>query len=149
MGYAEENLTPNETLLYKARISWVIYLPGFLFMCASPIFRQYIPVALAVFGVGILMMLRAYFYAISTEFAVTNERIIAKTGLVSRNTMEVRHDKVEGLVLDQSVWGRMLNYGTLILHGTGSGSLPIRNIDNPLEFRRAALEAIDQYGSRS
>ncbi len=77
----------------------------------------------------------------STELVVTSVRIIAKHGLVSRRTTEMLHKKIESLAVQQSIPGRMLGYGTLVIHGTGGGLESIPNIARPLEFRNAAMGA--------
>lgn len=143
MGYVNENLLPDETVIYQAHIHWIIYVWGVAIVLASLFFYQFSPLALAVFGLGVVMLVKAYIFATTTEFVVTNQRIIAKMGWVSRTAVEVRHEKVEGLSLIQGVWGRMFNYGTLILSGTGTGRTLIPNIDNPLEFRKHALAAME------
>jgi uncharacterized membrane protein YdbT with pleckstrin-like domain len=80
----------------------------------------------------------------STEIAITNKRIIAKFGFISRRTVEINLDKVEALRVEQSVWGRFFNYGTVLISGTGSTVDPIANIADPLVFRRKFMEATDR-----
>jgi len=81
---------------------------------------------------------------------VTDKRIIAKTGLVSRNTVEMFLDKVESLNVDPSVGGRVLDYGTVTVRGTGETVEPIRAISNPLLLRKQFMAAADAFreGSR-
>ena len=148
MSYVEENLLPDEVVLYRAPIHWVVYLPGLLFIIGSFFFYALKWVAIAIFFCGIIQLVRAYVFVMNTEFAVTNMRIMAKTGWMARRTIEIRHEKVEGLNLVQTAWGRMFDYGTLILNGVGSGHTYIPNIDKPLEFRKRALEAIEESKKR-
>ncbi len=76
-----------------------------------------------------------------TELVVTSKRVVAKRGLIGRQTTEMLHKKVESIAVHQSVLGRLLGYGTLVIHGTGGGAEAIPNIARPLEFRNAAMAA--------
>ena len=134
-SYVDGNLLAGETVLYRSNVSkwslgWLI-LFGILLLPA--------------FGLGLVLLAWAWISYKTTEFAVTDKRIIAKTGLVSRKTVEMFLDKVESLNVDQSVWGRMLDYGTVTIRGTGATSEPINNISAPLELRRYFMEAADRY----
>ena len=75
----------------------------------------------------------------STEMAITNRRVIAKFGFIWRKTFEIDRQKVESVKVDQSILGRILDYGTVTITGTGSSSEPVQNIDSPLEFRNKLL----------
>jgi uncharacterized membrane protein YdbT with pleckstrin-like domain len=79
--------------------------------------------------------LRAFIRRATTELAVTDHRVIYKSGLLSRHTIEMNRDKVESVDVDQSLLGRILGYGTVIVRGTGGSLEPIRNIGDPLRFR--------------
>lgn len=81
----------------------------------------------------------------TTEFAVTDRRIIAKTGLISRNTVELFLDKVESLGVEQTVPGRILDFGTITIHGTGTTTEPFRSISAPLMLRKQFMQAADRY----
>ena len=81
------------------------------------------------------MVGRAWFDWWTTEIAVTDRRVITKTGFIRRKTTEMNMEKVESVDVDQSVLGRILDYGDVIVRGTGSGLAPMRNIDAPLELR--------------
>ena len=72
-----------------------------------------------------------------TEFAVTDRRVIYKCGFISRHTVEMNMDKIESVDVDQSLLGRMLNYGTIHVLGTGEGIESLRRIAAPLALRNA------------
>jgi uncharacterized membrane protein YdbT with pleckstrin-like domain len=78
---------------------------------------------------------RAFIRRASTELAVTDQRVIYKTGLLARHTLEMNRGKVESVAVDQTLLGRLFGYGTVIVRGTGSTLEPIRNISDPLTFR--------------
>jgi uncharacterized membrane protein YdbT with pleckstrin-like domain len=100
---------------------------------------------LLIVGIGLVFLVWAWIRVKSTELAITNKRVIAKFGFISRNTMEISIQKVESIQVQQSLMGRMLNYGTLIVSGTGTSHAPIPSISDPMAFRRAFVEA--QEGS--
>jgi uncharacterized membrane protein YdbT with pleckstrin-like domain len=93
-------------------------------------------VGAAVLGLlGLLSAISASVRQAATELVLTDRRVIYKTGLFKRHTMEMNRSKVETVGVDQSVFGRLLNYGTIIVRGTGGSFEPIRHIDDPLTFR--------------
>ena len=71
---------------------------------------------------GMFLLARAWFNAWITEIAVTNRRVIYKRGFISRTTAEMQMDKIESVEVDQSILGRILDYGKVTVLGTGVGS---------------------------
>jgi len=133
-SYVDSTLLQGETVMYRAKISlWSI---GHLI---------FLGVLLLAVAIGLVFLVWAYVRYKTTEFAVTDRRIIAKTGLISRSTVELFLDKVEALHVEQSVWGRLLDFGTVTIHGTGSTLEPIRNISAPLTLRKQFMQAADLY----
>ena len=94
--------------------------------------------------VGLVFLIWAWIRVRSTELAITNKRVIAKFGFVKRDTIEINLDKVEALKVEQGVWGRILNFGTIFISGSGSSVAPIPNIADPLVFRRKFMEATNR-----
>jgi uncharacterized membrane protein YdbT with pleckstrin-like domain len=133
MSYIDESLIEGETVLHRARLTWWsqagLIILGVLLL-------------VAVIGIGFLAA--AWVRMKSTEIAITNKRIIAKFGFIRRNTVEINLDKVEALRVEQGFWGRFLNYGTVLISGVGSTIDPIRDIADPLVFRRKFMEATDR-----
>jgi uncharacterized membrane protein YdbT with pleckstrin-like domain len=80
-------------------------------------------------------LLAAFIRRHTTEIAVTSRRAIYKTGVIRRITSEISVDKIETVLVDQSILGRILNFGTIVIRGTGGGLEPVRNIGDPLTFR--------------
>ncbi|MBH1638927.1 PH domain-containing protein [Stenotrophomonas maltophilia] len=145
MGYIDNNLVGSEKVLMIAKIHWGVYVGGiawatigFLLIVGDAGGAGFLALL-----IGALLLLRAFIYAASTELAITDRRVIAKFGLVRRQTVELLHSKVEGLTVNQTILGRILDFGTIVVNGTGSGRTPIRGISKPLEFRRTALAEID------
>jgi hypothetical protein len=79
----------------------------------------------------------------SSVFAVTNKRVVVKVGLVRRHSTEILLRQVEGITVDQGIMGRILDFGTIVIEGTGSDRTPYRGIGAPLKFRLAVQEQID------
>jgi len=98
---------------------------------------------LPAFGLGLVLWLVAYIRYKTTELAITNKRVIAKFGFISRHTVELNINKVEGIQVMQTITGRIFNYGSLIISGTGEQQAPIPGISNPLGFRKAFMSAQD------
>ena len=157
MGYVTNSLMTGERIVHLGKVHWFVFVPGvvmFLFyiglallLSAAEPGRQPSAVFLfapVVFVFAIVSLIRALIYKISTELAVTSKRVIAKVGFISRNTVELNHSKVESFRVDQSILGRIVGFGTVVIRGTGGGKTLIRNISDPLEFRRQAVNIVDE-----
>ncbi len=149
MGYVERVLQPGEKIRLATTVSWTTYLPGLVlcvigiiifFMRPGPevaafLYMLVLLIAAVLFLAGLALAAQAWFRRITTEVAVTDRRIIYKRGFINRHTVEMHMDKVESVDVDQSILGRLFNYGDVIIHGTGETVEPLRAIDRPLEFR--------------
>lgn len=93
---------------------------------------------------GSIKLIKAFILKISTELVVTTKRVIAKFGFIKRKTIELNHSKVESFIVNQNIFQRIFDSGTIIVQGTGGGKTPIPNIDSPLEFRSNAMEIVDR-----
>ena len=133
MSYIDESLIEGETIIHRARVSWWSQF-GLLVL----------GVVLLVVVVGLFFIIAAWIAVRSTEIAITNRRVIAKFGFIKRDTVEINLDKVEALRVEQGFLGRMLNYGTIFISGAGTSVAPIRNIADPLVFRRKFMEATNR-----
>jgi len=142
MRYIERILQPGEKLLYAGTLHWVVYLPAMLLMAlafaalfGATLFPPLVAVAALLAVVACGSFFRAWFRRWTTEVDVTNRRIVYKRGFIRRHTIEVNMDKVESVDVDQSFWGRLLDYGDITIHGTGDTIDPMRGIGAPLDFR--------------
>ena len=133
MSYIDESLVPGEVVLHRARVSWW-----------SQLGMVVLGVLLLVVVVGLFFLIAAWIKVHSTELAITNRRVIAKFGFIKRDTVEINLEKVEALRVEQGFWGRVLNFGTILMTGTGGSIEPIPNIADPLVFRRKFMEATDR-----
>jgi len=149
MSYVQRVLQPGEVVRHNAGLHWIMYVPGFLLCALAAIltlirpdadvhsFVRFIVVIAAwlCLAVGLALLAHAWFQWWTTEIAVTDRRVIYKTGFVRRNTTEMHMDKVESVEVKQSILGRMLDYGDVEIRGVGTGFEPLRSIDRPLELR--------------
>lgn len=149
MSYVEHVLQPGENIQHVSRLHWIVYLPGLfwviigvagLIVLAS---NQTNPIPpglfVTVIAVGVILIFHAWFRRWTTEIAVTNRRVVYKRGFIRRHTIEMNMDKVESVDVDQSILGRLFDYGTITVHGTGAGIEPLHNIGSPLEFRNFVM----------
>ena len=132
-SYVDSVLITGETVLHRGRVS--LWPHGWKILFG-------ILLAPVLIGIGLLIWVFVIYR--TTEIAITNKRIISKSGFVSRSTTEINLPKVESLQVDQNVRGRMFNYGTIIVAGAGTPNLQIHGIKDPLSFRRHFMEATDQ-----
>jgi len=79
----------------------------------------------------------------TSEFGITNRRVLIKVGFIRRKSLEIFLTHVEGIFVKQGILGRILNYGTIIVNGTGGTKTPFHNIRAPLEFRKKVQEQIE------
>jgi uncharacterized membrane protein YdbT with pleckstrin-like domain len=138
MGYIEANLLPGESVVQRARLHWIVFLKSIAVASVGVglLFLQ--PIAGAVvIAVGVLMAIPPWLERLTSEFGVTSKRVIIKVGLVQRRTLELLIRQVEAISVDQSLAGRIFNFGTITLSGTGGVRETFNNISNPLEFRRS------------
>ena len=149
MRYVRRVLQPGETVVYDTKLHWVIYIRAILLLVVCVILvaasvatsdNQNLSLALeiaaAIFALlALSSALRAFVRRATTELAVTDHRVIYKTGLLARHTIEMNRDKVESVDVDQTLLGRIFGYGTIIVRGTGGSLEPIRTIGDPLTFR--------------
>ena len=137
MGYIESNLLPDEKIVYKARLHWIIFWKpcALVFLGAIFLFIQPI-VGGVVILIGLLAFLAPVIDYATSEFGVTNKRVIIKVGFLRRKTLELLLRHVEAISVDQTVMGRFLNYGSVTLTGTGGVREVFHNISGPLEFRK-------------
>jgi uncharacterized membrane protein YdbT with pleckstrin-like domain len=137
MGYIDANLLPEETVVHRATLHWFIFGKAILVFLVGLAFVYVQPaVGGIVCGIGLIMALPAWISHRTSEFGVTTKRVIVKVGLVQRQTLELLLGQVEAISVDQTIMGRVFNYGSITLSGTGGVKGVFHNIAAPLEFRR-------------
>ena len=145
MGYVEKNLLPNERITYRAQLHRIIYaLPLGVFLIAVGVaFAGGGWIASACLAaIAIVLFLPPWIRSVSSEYAITNKRVLIKVGLIRRHSLELLLQKGEGSGVDQGIWGRILGYGTITVVGVGGTNEAFRMIADPLEFRRQVQASI-------
>ena len=164
MSYVESNLIPGESVIYETRLHWIVMLwhivvgclllglPGVLLfyyaLTQTGIERKTLHamecggILLLVCGVAVILM--GMVRRNATEMAVTNRRVVIKTGLVSRKTIEMLLDKVESIEVSETTFGRIMGYGTIVVIGTGGTLEPFHKVAHPLEFRSQVQQQIEK-----
>jgi uncharacterized membrane protein YdbT with pleckstrin-like domain len=146
--YIDDILQPGEKVLYSTNAHWIFYLPAIvawivagvlLVLSRTSTTEGIVLLCLSAAAVAAIAALywsfKAWFHRWTTETDVTNLRVVHKTGFIKRRTFEMSLDKVESVDVNQSILGRMLNYGNVTVRGVGEGSETIDTIASPLEFR--------------
>jgi uncharacterized membrane protein YdbT with pleckstrin-like domain len=139
MSYVDNSLIPDEQVVFRTRLHLIIFfIPIVLLAISVCLFIYTVPVAAeSVLAVAVLWFLVKYVDYASSEFAVTNKRVIIKVGVLRRRTVEMLNTKVEAVSVNQGILGRILGYGNIVVTGTGGTNEPFNGISSPLEFRRA------------
>lgn len=137
MGYIESNLLPDERIIHRARLHWLVFWKAGLTVAAGLVLLAVEPiVGLVVIAVGVILFVPPCVAYKTSEFGVTTRRVIIKVGLVQRRTLELLLRQVEAISIDQSIMGRIFDYGSITLSGTGGVREVFHDIARPLEFRR-------------
>ena len=156
MSYVDKHLMAGERVVYRTHRHWVIFrrpvfvlLVGILVFIGGRFWKQEPDAAIVgnyAIGVAALLALviaiPAWIDRATSEFAVTDKRVIVKVGWVSRRSIETLLSKIEAIEVMQGIQGRMLDYGTIIIIGTGGTKEPFDRIAAPFEFRRKVQEQI-------
>lgn len=164
MGYIEKTLVPGERVVYQTRLHWIVMLGHLilaLLFAALGVFllvyayRQRMTMELntqhifdgggiVALVVGLTVLIMGSVRRNATEMAVTTRRVVIKTGLASRRTIETLLNKVETIEVSEPAMGRMLGYGSILVVGTGGTSEPFNRMSHPLEFRSRVLDEIEK-----
>jgi uncharacterized membrane protein YdbT with pleckstrin-like domain len=164
MSYVDSNLIAGETVIYKTRLHWTVMLGhifvGCLLFGLPGVFLVYYALTqtgielttqhimegggAALLVCGFIALVMGSVRRNATEMAVTNRRVVIKTGLVGRRTVELMLNKVESIEVKETAFGRMLGYGTIVVIGTGGTPEPFYKVAHPLEFRSQVQQQIEK-----
>ncbi|HEX6574648.1 MAG TPA: PH domain-containing protein [Gemmatimonadaceae bacterium] len=153
MSYTESHLLPGEQVKYQAHLHWFPFLPayvvGILFTILAGIglVMQNWWVAIAGAVIAIPTFVWLWITKSTSEFCVTDKRVVIKVGFIQRRTLETLLGKVETIGVEQSLLGRMLDFGTIVVTGTGGTHESFHNIASPLEFRRQVQAEVSAQDS--
>ncbi len=162
MSYIDETLTPDEELVFRTKPHWIIFTAslGWLFLAILILFvaPKYNVANAHFYGrytitdlLGFLALFAALFSGLSafvtystSEYGITTRRILMKVGFIRRYSEEIMLSRVESIQVFQSIMGRLFDYGTIVVSGTGGSKDPFPYMPNPLNFRRIAQQQLDE-----
>ena len=165
VSYIDKHLIDGETVVYTTRLHWIVLigpvLLGAMFGASGAALLLYysngagagagtgmatpmMALGAALLFVAAIFILRGVLKRNATEMSVTNKRIVVKVGLAARRTVEMLLSRVESIGVEESVTGRMLGYGTVIVRGTGGTPESFYTIAHPLDFRTQVQQQIEK-----
>jgi len=138
MGYIEKNLIDDEAVIYEAETAWTALILPIIAMIFLIWASSKVHTLLVVFTIFsfIYLIIRAKIRIMTTEFALTNRRIITKKGFINRNTMEIHLKQLESISVSQPLDGRIFRFGTVTVVGTGGTREEFKSISNPFELQK-------------
>lgn len=148
MSYVDTHLLKDEVVIYRTQLHWKVLIPPIVFtvvvlaalvLLVASVGYKHIELLLLI--PAVFLMLSAYVVRRSSEFAVTNRRVIMKSGVVRTRSLEILLNKVEAVAITQTLTGKMLNYGDIVITGSGGTKELYTGIEEPLVFRNAVQEA--------
>ena len=163
LSYVEKHLIPGESVQYETKLHWIVMLGHAVMGILLALFAIAIPVLWACLGtkkkgpsvpgaiylvalmfliVGGALFLTGLLRRKATEMAVTSKRVIVKTGIAERRTVEILLSRIESVAVDEPALGRLLGFGTVIVRGTGGTPETFEKIYHPLEFREQVQRQI-------
>ena len=161
MGYVERHLLPGERVLYKTRLHWVLFArPALVFLIGAglTVAVRYVEaqpeaarwagwIGLGIMAIGLFWGFVHWVELRTSEFAVTTTRVIVKVGLGARYTTERLLSKVDSSAVQQSLTGRILDYGDLTVIGTGGTREVFRRVRDPITFRNYVQQVSTTQGA--
>ena len=150
MSYIDSNLLAGETVVYRTRLHWLLFIVPVLFtivvLVPSTWFLvngtwntfAWIPPVVAV-----IILIPPFIRRQSSDFVVTNKRVMMKVGVFRTRSVELLLGKIEAIAVNQSIGGRIFGYGDVVLTGSGGTKEMFSHIQGPLEFRRAVQSVTD------
>jgi uncharacterized membrane protein YdbT with pleckstrin-like domain len=134
MRYIDASLAPGEDIIQRGKWPTLFWVGAWAAL-----------ILLGIIVVGIFIFIRSAIIMSTTDFAVTNRRVILKRGWLNRRTEELAVESVEGVLLDQSLFARIFGYGRIIVTGTGDARIRFPPMAHPVAFRRS-IEAARARG---
>lgn len=146
MGYTDKHLMADEKVVFRTKLNWTLYfksaillLVGLNFLPGGPTSRGFGVILLVI---GLVSGATVFLRVKTSEFVVTNRRVLIKVGILKTESLETMLNKVEGIHVEQGIIGKLVNSGSIIIKGTGGTNNPFRHINNPFDFRNAVNEQI-------
>jgi uncharacterized membrane protein YdbT with pleckstrin-like domain len=158
MRYEEKLLATNERVVFTTRQHWIVLAyhalinlgPAGVLAAGAIFFSMFFPPLLLALVVLLIPVVRFLIHLIrwwNEQYIITNRRVIQASGIINKNVIDSSLEKVNDVVLTQSVWGRLLGYGDVeILTASEIGVNKLRRIGGPVEFKTAMLDQKESMG---
>lgn len=146
MSYTKRNLLSGEAVRYQASLHWIIFVPTIFCLVLGFVFEE-AGLSWIFVLVGIISFSKALLRKLGSEFVLTNKRVVLRQGIISRKTVEILLARCEGISVDQSILGRILGFGTLVVT-TGGATSRFSLVKSPVTFRNRVNEEIDAFYRR-
>ncbi len=148
MSVIEKNLMAGEKIVYRGRLHRIIFLKATIILLAAlvsfflPHISVWIILSWVLLAVAVAAGISSAVNWFTSEFIVTNKRITMRVGFIRSHSVEILLTKVEAIMVDQDIFGRILDYGTISITGTGGTQEKFDTISAPFEFRKMTQEQI-------
>ena len=149
MSYTNKTLISGEEVLFTTSFSikvlvinytfWVTLIAVLPAVVLPDAGIEHFLIGLSVISVFFIKSVISY---LTTEYSITNKKVLTKTGLISRDTDELPSAKIEGIDVKQSIIERILNIGNIVVTGTGTQTVVFAGVDNPLQFKKTIQTAL-------
>jgi uncharacterized membrane protein YdbT with pleckstrin-like domain len=150
MSYIDRNLLDGEKIVFRTRLHWLMFMGPVLItvLILLPLAwllagTAWSALAWGPVALGALLLAAAFVRQQSSDFAVTNKRVMMKVGVLRTRSIELLLGKIEAIAVDQSLMGRLFGYGDIVVTGSGGTREPFSGIRGPLDFRRAVQSVSD------
>lgn len=136
----------DEKVVYRTRLHWVSFVAPVIWLVLAQTLRSAGSMELGITAtvIGVLVGIAALISYFTSEFGVTDRRLLAKTGFIRRDSTEVMLSRVESLRVNQGILGRLLGFGSVTVGGTGGTSAPLRRVAAPITLRRHVYQQIER-----
>ena len=143
MSYVENNLMTGENIIYNTKLHWYIFIWPIIWLLLTLLFIPFGLVAIIFLILSILTGISSLINYLTSEFYITDKRVIVKVGFIKRSSIEILLRKIEGIQVQQGIMGRVFGFGSIVITGTGGTKDPFHKISDPLKFRIKAQEQIE------
>lgn len=152
MSYVKKNLIGDESVVYEAKFHWFIWVWPFIWLFSLTLLGfSSGETGIGILGlcIGLFTFIKPLILVKTNEIVLTSKRVIVKSGFISRDTFEMWLNKIEVVQVKQGIFGRIFNFGTVIIRGTGSlNSTPVKCIARPMEYRKETMKLMDAINEK-
>lgn len=144
MSFIDSNLSSGERVVYRARLHWTTFVGAINLAILGLIFLSFgvMAAAWALWTLAALFGVFAMIRYLTSEFGVTDRRVLAKVGVIRRSSVDLLLGQVESVRVRQGILGRLLGYGTVVVVGSGGSTSVFPHISRPLRLRRHVNDQI-------